>query len=160
VAQQRYSHLLMNTPLAITSWYDISNGYRTRYLRELTGSSELHLTLELGGLSLHASRYKVKWLPTPVVQHSYLHSNTYKRCRSLLLGSVKDPVYNTYPVGNTAGNVLQWLTGISRWADSCYTATKLALAQNGVDTPTIMFPHQLMDYLYDHCRICGQSENR
>ena len=149
----------MNTPIAITSWYDISDGWRSKYMRELSGSSELHLTLELGGLSLHADRRRVRWLPTPVVQQAYLDSNVYKRCRSLLLGSVKEPVRNTYPLGNTAGNVLQWFTGISRWADSCYSANKLALAQNGVDTPNVMFPHQLMDYLYDHCRICGQGED-
>ena len=150
----------MNTPLAITSWYDTSNNFRTRYLREFAGSSELHLTLEVGNLSLHADRHRVRWLPTPVVQQAYLDSNVYERCRSLLLGSVKEPVRNTFPLGNTAGNILQWFTGIDRWADSCYTANKLALAQNGVDTPNIMFPHQLMDYLYDHCRICGQGEDR
>jgi hypothetical protein len=145
--------------MAMTSWYDISTGWRTSYARELSGSRELHLTLEIGALTLHASRYKVKWLPTSVVHESYLQSNVYRRCRSILLGPVTEPVLETYPLGNTAGNVLEWFTGIDRWADSCYSANRQALASNGVDTPNFMFPNLMMDYLYDYCRICGQGEN-
>jgi len=133
----------MKNKVILRGFRDLSNNWRSRWLRLGTGSELTHCTLSIGDLTLHVDYKGSNWYPTIRLFNAY--DDIYQLDTALYLGEVKRPVYIRPDAGSTL-SVVKWKYLFGPRPQCCSTACIDALRQNGFECPELIVPHKLIDY--------------
>ena len=140
----------MAKEVILRGFKDISNGWRSKWLRYGTGSKLTHCTLSIGDLTLHVDYKGSNWYPTLRLFGSYV--GTYELESFIRIGSVKKPVYIRPDAGSTM-SVIRWKYLLGSRPSCCSTGCIDALRQNGFECPELILPHKLIEFFEnDHIR--------
>lgn len=140
--------LSKHSKIILRGWQDTNYDWRSRWLRQGTGSTLTHCTLTIGDLTLHVNYKGSNWYPTHRLLYTY--QGYFELEKEIYIGSIKRPIYIRPDPGST-WSVIRWKYLLGPRPKCCTTACIDALRQNGIECPELIVPHKLIEH-YDNSR--------
>lgn len=153
---------MIDNPIVVRWWHDISMGWRSRWLRYSLETDVTHVTIQVGQDSLHTDYNHCAWYPTMRLWGAYEKAGSYKLGGVAYFDSadvdyVKDRVYKP---GHT-WSAIRWRYFMGPPPQTCVANVASILRECGYDVPTsIITAVDMREYCYDHCRIFREGTYR